>query len=166
MATVSFEVVGDTALLNNLDRCRDAYDKAMKDCALDLKARIIKEIGQPSPGHPEGSNDTGRLHSPGTWEIKEGVEKFSKIIYPTVDYAEYVHEGTGPARGRAQYWPRMSALEPWCRNHGIDNVFLVARKIHDVGIQPNKFVDRAMDSVGDSYSKFMDNALKAAGVVL
>lgn len=157
MLQITTELIGDEAVLSNIDKCRDAYDKAMDMCAKDLKDRIQKEIKK---------NDTGRLHSPESWLIKQGDEKFSRVIYTTVAYAEYVHEGTGPAAGHEQYWPNMSALEPWCRNHGIDNVFLVARKIYRYGTTPDPFADRAIDSVGDAYSKFLDKALVEAGVVL
>ncbi len=58
-------------------------------------------------------------------------------------YAVFVHEGTGPAVGRPQYWPPIDALKPWARKKlGDENLaFAVAKKIHDKGTKPLKFLE-------------------------
>ena len=82
---------------------------------------------------------------------------------PGVAYAEYVHEGTGPAAGRASYMPPVSHLYAYVKGRaGVsfrnakkgsaarsaqydeirDRAWALARYIQRHGTKPNRFMER------------------------
>lgn len=48
--------------------------------------------------------------------INEG--ELTRLVAPAVNYARAVEEGTGPAAGKARYFPNPVALEPWVKFRG------------------------------------------------
>lgn len=152
------DVIGNKEIVAKLEKAPDVVNGAMDDIALDFVGRIQKAL--------QGKNDTGQLHTNEFWIIGKGAGKFDRTITAAKEYATYVEQGTGPAAGHGMYWPQYDAIAHWCNNHGIDDtgVFPVMKKIHDYGIEPFPFVDRAMESVGDTYKKYLDDALAQAGV--
>ena len=48
--------------------------------------------------------------------IREG--DLTRLVAPGVNYARMVEEGTGPAAGKARYFPNPKALEPWVQFRG------------------------------------------------
>ena len=63
-------------------------------------------------------------------------------------YAVYLHEGTGPAVGRAAFFPPVDVIREWVRrvmgvkSDELDSVaFLVARSIGRKGLRPRKFLE-------------------------
>lgn len=161
MADGSYEVMvkGGPELRVNLERAKKACSMAMDDIADDVVARIQNAITE------SGHSDTGQLSSNEMWTI-EKTDEFTRTIKAAKEYAIYVDQGTGPAAGHEQYWPNMSALEPWCNNHGIDNVFLVARSIYRDGTEPVHFVDKALEGTEGKFSSYLDAALVKAGVTV
>lgn len=89
-------------------------------------------------------------------------------------YWEYVEEGTGPARGRAQYWPRPSAILNWIevkpvipRPDGNGRIpspkslaFLIGRKIHEVGTKGTHDLQKTKDAVLPQYYDKIADALR------
>ena len=61
-------------------------------------------------------------------------------------YALYVHEGTGPAVGRAPFMLPPEALRGWARRHGIpeDALYPLARAIGRRGLRPLKYLEKPL----------------------
>jgi len=91
-------------------------------------------------------------------------------------YWEYIEEGTGPARGRAKYWPNSSAIAKWIEIKPViprpdENTgriptpkqltFLISRKIHDDGIEGTHDLQKAKEEVIPQYYERIQEALTA-----
>ena len=90
-------------------------------------------------------------------------------------YWEYLEEGTGPKRGRAQYWPPSDAIAKWIEVKPViprpdDNGriptpkqlnYLIRRKIHDEGIRGTKDFAKARDGIVPQYYERIQEALTA-----
>lgn len=77
-------------------------------------------------------------------------------------YSVYLHEGTGPAAGRPQFYPGPGTelWEDWAPRHGFDTPSkraALARSIGTFGLEPRKFLERALNAARDG----MDDRLAA-----
>jgi HK97 gp10 family phage protein len=79
------------------------------------------------------------------------------VVGSNVKYAPFMEMGTKP------FWPKVDALQPWARRHGM-SAFLVARAIARRGLKPRKYLQRAFeDNVHGIYKliqRSVDRAIK------
>lgn len=79
------------------------------------------------------------------------------LVGPTIHYAEYVHDGTGPAAGNDRYFPPPSALINWVQKRGFaagegtpeERAKLLAWHIYQHGTEPNPFLERFNQQKGE-----------------
>ena len=90
--------------------------------------------------------DTGRLRKSIGSEYRREGERHIAMIGTGLEYAPYVHEGTGPAVGRPPYFPPPSALADWARRVlGNEKLaWAVARKIRARGTKPRPYLRNAL----------------------
>lgn len=84
------------------------------------------------------------------------ISPFEYHVTPGVNYALAVEEGTGPAAGKARYFPNPDALRPWvervtgARGREAENkAFLIARSIARHGTKAQAYMEPTAEKMGD-----------------
>jgi len=104
-------------------------------------------------------------------------------VAPGVNYARMVEEGTGPAAGRARYFPRPDALMSFVRRRSaltftgtrpgssarravaqelVDRVWALARSIHAKGTRPHPFVRPTARTMAPRVRALFEQATRSA----
>lgn len=112
-------------------------NRAIRISALYVASNAKKELGG-----EKGGWDTGRMAN----SITPRFGLLRAEIAPRVNYAVYVHEGTGP------HWAPISALAPWAKRHGIDP-HAVQHAIARKGTKANPFMARAIEASQEGITK-------------
>jgi hypothetical protein len=106
---------------------RAALNKAPGVIAQNLELaldRAAQEGADMMIAEASKSDVTGNLKS----SIRVRASTLSRFITPTVNYAEAVEEGTGPAAGKARYYPNPDNLLDFLRQSPAARGFKWARK--------------------------------------
>lgn len=144
-------------------------EAVLKQLAEDVKAGYIDQLNK--HGHPTRYGEN-RLSDTITTKVTIDGKSFTASLQMN-RYWEYLEEGTGPARGRAQYWPPSSAIARWIevkpvipRPDGNGRIpsprqltYLISRKIHDVGTKGTHGLKTARDAIIPLYIERIENAL-------
>ena len=144
-------------------------EAVLKQLAEDVKAGYIDQLNK--HGHPTQYGEN-RLSDTITTQVTIDGKSFTASLMMN-RYWEYLEEGTGPARGRAQYWPPSSAIAKWIEIKPIiprpdargriptpkQLTFLISRKIHDVGTEGTHGFKTTRDAIVPMYIERIGNAL-------
>lgn len=84
-------------------------------------------------------SDTGNLAKSIDYEIvsQKAFEIVAKILANT-EYAQYIHEGTGPAAGHNRYYPNLGAIIQWVGRKGLYERFNRAGNLTKIKWTPGK----------------------------
>lgn len=142
--------------------------EVLKQLAEDVKRGYIENLVR--DGHPTmyGQN---RLTDTITTSVSVDGHKFTASLNMN-KYWEYLEYGTGPARGRAQYWPPSDAIAKWIQIKPViprpdDNGriptpkqlnYLIRRKIHDEGITGTHGFEKTRDAIVPYYIGRLESA--------
>lgn len=124
------------------------------------KSKRLAPVGYTKALRPSGHVQLPRKTSSGDIEVVLGYGGAAS------EYAVFVHEGTGPAVGRPQYWPPIDALKPWAALKLGDErlAYAVQKKIHDKGTEPTKFLEipfrAAIPRMGDRIAAFIRRGMR------
>jgi len=137
--------------IENLDELRAAFKKAPDIASKELQ-QATKEAGKIilATEKTEVPVKTGQLRRSITLDYKP----ISVSIYPTVNYAFSVHEGTKPhvilPKGKVLAFKKNGKM-------------IFARRVNHPGNKPNKFVERTVDKteskVNSLFSKALENII-------
>lgn len=133
---------------------------------------ILREFKEAYKQHIEasGTNASGNLANSMTWEVEEGVNKYT-ITLTLPEYAKYVEDGTKP------HFPPIDAIKKWIRIKPVlptplpngklptENqlAYLISRKISKVGTQPKHLIKNTMNDfglIGKLYNKISEELQK------
>ena len=142
--------------------------EVLKRLAEDVKQGYIGTLVQ--DGHPTQYGQD-RLSDTISTKVDVNGTEFSASLMMN-HYWEYLEYGTGPGRGRAQYWPPSSAIAKWIeikpvlpRPDGNGRIptpkqltFLISRKIHDEGTKGTHGLQRTKDAVIPIYMEELEKA--------
>lgn len=116
---------------------RRGLDRAAHELAREARRRV-----------PRGQSILGNSIQPDT------LSPLRRAVGAHVQYDRYVQEGTGPAAGKARYFPNVERLKPWIRQrHGLtgealdDRAWRVARRIYQRGTQPQPYLQQTADAM-------------------
>lgn len=141
----------DIEIIDNTKEVERATMEAV-EMALEMMGTHIegeaKHLIEADPRHI----DTGRLRNSITHQVD--MEEPCVYIGTNVEYAIYVHEGTGKYNDKGQ-----GRSEPW-------PVFLESKGkwIQTRGIKPNRFLRKAVELNEDQLPKALDDALRKKGL--
>lgn len=130
------------------------------------------------------TQNTGRLARSLKPVVERRGSSFVLSIDFGVEYWEYLEYGTGPSRGRKQYWPNMGSILNWVKTKPVppfkgkngkpytdtQRAFLIARRIHEVGTPPlhllqnslskeEEIIQRCQDAAAEDVSEWIENEL-------
>ena len=123
------------------EKVEGALKRAMEKSIFLIRRRAVENIDKMTKTH------TGFLKS--RWEMR--ISAFKSSLYPTVNYAPYVHEGTRahiilPVIKKALFWK--GARHP-------------VKIVHHPGTAPRPFLLRAVESSIDRIKKFFKEEIEA-----
>jgi len=144
-AGIAIEVRGTEQVRALLEKGKAVAPKALERIAIRLMGNIKEE----SP------IDTGRLA--GSWFVRK-VNDTEYIVRSETNYARYVYEGRKPGSP-----PPYAPIERWAKRHNLP-AHPVWLKIWKKGIEPNRFIDRAMEKIGADVDGELQSAAKEAGI--
>lgn len=75
------------------------------------------------------------------------------VVATAVNYARAVEEGTGPAAGRAPYFPDWTALIPYVRSHAVRG----GERLKRAGSRPRFFQEREFENRAFQLARFISH---------
>ncbi len=122
-------------LRKGIQKTKEAIGKKLEKLAIELSNEIKKEAPV----------DRGRLRQ----SFQVYTERQNQVygVRSNLDYALPVHEGTRP------FYPPIEPLKGWARRvlGSEDLAYAVQSKIAEEGIDPNPFVERAIQNLRERY---------------
>lgn len=142
-----------TIEIKNLDKLREAFEKMPEVVGKELK-HTVNEVGALL-------TETEKREAP----IKSGTLRrdiamrpfgFGVAVGPSMEYAFYVHEGTGLYGKRGDYIrPRKAKVLAF---KGSNGQMVFTKRV--AGQKPNPFVKRTVEQSEDKVNKIIDNTLE------
>lgn len=141
----------------------------LEELAAEFKAGYIKNLVRSGRFTYFGSD---RLVDTITAEVTVDGKTFTASLNMN-KYWEYVEYGTGPERGRSQYWPNSSAIAKWIeikpvipRPDGNGRIptpkqltYLIGRKIHESGTKGSHDFKKTQEEIIPNYYDRIGQAL-------
>lgn len=143
-------------------------EEVLKQLAEDVKRGYIETLVR--DGRPTYFG-TDRLTDTISTEVTVNGQTFTASLKMN-KYWEYLEYGTGPGRGRAQYWPPSEPISRWVKVKPViprpdkngklpspeQLTFLISRKIHDEGTQGTHGFEKTRDAIVPFYIEKLEKA--------
>lgn len=142
--------------------------EVLQQLADDVKRGYIENLVR--DGHPTYFG-RDRLTDTITTEVTVNGQTFTASLMMN-KYWEYLEYGTGPGRGRAQYWPPTEPIAKWVqvkpviprpdKNGRIPTpkqlTYLIRRKIHNEGTEGSHGFEKTRDAIVPFYIEKLEKA--------
>lgn len=111
MTIIKAEIIGMEALIKKIRKLKPGVITAFKSALYKEGTRIMKESKMRVPVNLGVLRSSGHVQKP----VVSGTRITVDLGYggPAEPYALYLHEGTGPAVGRPQFFPPPDEIEKW-----------------------------------------------------
>jgi len=142
-------------------------EKVLNDYGLTVVANYRRELAAPKVVGRKRvrtiTNSTGKLSKLVHPVLEKKGDNYILSIDFGVGYWEYLEYGTGPARGRAQYWPRPASIMQWIKDKPVipykgsngkipttkQLAFLIGRAIYEDGTPALHMLNKSLANEDD-----------------